>query len=394
MRDYSVYVTLKNLTGEILTDGKSAATHGQWNKFPSSIPANSSFSFTLTNTAWFSSMSGTFSYNIRDAKGQIRTQMHTSQTDPYYGDNQVSYTPPEPGPAALYNHSFRTRVADGDWRDNDVDKNGHPLTVEYTIQYQRKSFRFEVNEITATSNHPIRNSRKELIAGKHTLWKRSNSSIYPDGNRGSFQPNVFAYTFGSRVAETGILDVKVRPLDIELVGAEVILFGTINGQRVIQSDYFFFKNLNEVTVRVHVVTPTTSARPFSLNDDVDWGMELRLSNQGLQRVGEGITRLELYWIATTLHRAFRAYIPVALLRNALRIKATVQAVNFQFYGDMTTMVFADYHKIYDTVLGEMTSCYSTRRGADIYVPFRNRRRGKLRCACPGWEFLARVLSPG
>lgn len=368
MRDFAIYVTLRNKTGESFTDGTSVATHGRWDNFPSSISPNSSSSFELRDIAWFTGSQGTFSYKIRDAERHTRAEMYMSQTNPYIGKNEVSYVPPKP--MALYTCSFRARVGNGGWTDSYVEESGHPVNVEYTIQYQHRPFRFQVNEITATSKHPVRNSRKELIAGKHTLWNRSNPSIYPDGNRGSFQPNVFAYTFSSRVAETGILDVKVQPLDPQLVGAEVILFGTINGQRVIQSDYFFFMNLNEVTVRAHVVIPATSAKPFSLNADVDWGMELRLSNQGLQRVGEGITRLELYWIATTLHLAFRAYIPVAFLRNALRIRATVRVTNFEFYQDMTEMVFADYHKIYDTICGASSFGVSTQGGnflLDFYL---------------------------
>ena len=265
---------------------------------------------------------------------------HIYQTNPLHGDNKVSYTPPKP--EALYNCSFCIHVGDGNWTDNYLAASGHLVTVEYTIQYQHNPFQFEVNEIIATSNHPIHNSCKELIMGKHTLWKRSNPSNYVNGNHGLFQPNIFAYKFGTSFAENGILDVKVWPLDTELIGTEVILLGTIDGQWVIQSDYF--KNLNEVTVQAHVITPTKSVRPFSLNHDVDWGMELRLSNKGLQCVREGITRLELYWIATTLHLAFKAYIPVTFLHNALQSGVTVHAGSniFEFYQDMAARVFTRF----------------------------------------------------
>ncbi|KIL61814.1 hypothetical protein M378DRAFT_13279 [Amanita muscaria Koide BX008] len=187
---------------------------------------------------------------------------------------------------------------------------------ESSLDPKPEPFHFSLISITATSAHPIRNSRQELIVGKHTLWSSLNPSIYPDSTRGSFQPNVFAYQFNSPVPEVGILDVTVKPLDVQLVGAEVLLFGIVEGKRVLQSDYFFFKSMAEVTVQAHVIIPSRSEVPFSWNADIDWGMELKLpSNQGLDRFGPGITRLELYWIATTVHRAFKEFLPVNFLRR-------------------------------------------------------------------------------
>lgn len=160
MRDFAIYVTLRNKTGESFTDGTSVATHGRWDNFPSSISPNSSSSFELRDIAWFTGSQGTFSYKIRDAERHTRAEMYMSQTNPYIGKNEVSYVPPKP--MALYTCSFRARVGNGGWTDSYVEESGHPVNVEYTIQYQHRPFRFQVNEITATSKHPVRNSRKEL----------------------------------------------------------------------------------------------------------------------------------------------------------------------------------------------------------------------------------------
>ncbi|KAG6887169.1 hypothetical protein C0995_000749 [Termitomyces sp. Mi166 len=266
------------------------------------------------------------------------------------------WTPPLP--PALFAVSVSTRIRNQSWQNGTVKPRGHPFEVEYTVDYERKRrFKWQLIEIAASSDHPVRNSRQELIVGQHTLWNHLDPSIYPDETRGSFQPNIFAYDFTSQVAVNGILNVTLRAISPQLIGAAVILFGVRNGTRAIQSDYFIIRNLDNMTVQAHVIDPRRSGKPFSLNADVEWHMELNLSHQPMDRVGEGVTRLELYWIATTLHRAFRPYVPVTFLRAVLPPTAIGKpnATITEFYQNMTKKVFNDYHKRYDTILGESTS---------------------------------------
>jgi hypothetical protein len=71
---------------------------------------------------------------------------------------------------------------------------------------------WQLIKITATSSHPVRNSRGELMPPwEHTLWDQSNPSKYKDDG-GSLQPNVYGYTFGSPVGDIGYVNVTVIPL--------------------------------------------------------------------------------------------------------------------------------------------------------------------------------------
>ena len=70
-----------------------------------------------------------------------------------------------------------------------------PLYVP--LKYFVLQMSWQLIKITATSSHPVRNFRGELIPpGEHTLWDQSDPSKYKDDG-GSLQPNVYGYTFGS-----------------------------------------------------------------------------------------------------------------------------------------------------------------------------------------------------
>ncbi|KAG6811091.1 hypothetical protein H0H92_009017 [Tricholoma furcatifolium] len=358
MGNYGVYVTLKNKTKESLTFNWKSANTGKWVDVPNYIAASKDASFTLEDTAWFSGTEGAFSYKIDGA----RTEVSTYQTDPYAHDNVVVITE-SPLPAALYTLSFRASVNDDKhYKDNRVEPDGHPVYIEYTLDYERKKhYKFQLLKITATSDLPVRNSRDRTIVGPHTLWDPSTSN--KDGNVGSYEPNAFAYDFKSRIPDTGFVSVNLQPMDAELSGAEVILIGSVNNKEVFKSDYFFFKGpYQAVTVTAHLITPLTSDHPISFNDDIDWGVRLRLSDEKLERYGDGVTRLELYWIAKDRHRAFKDYIPVSFLRLVLKgdqVKATAApagpgqrlATFTPWYQQQTNMVFDGYYKHYDVFNG-------------------------------------------
>ncbi|KAG6871061.1 hypothetical protein C0995_008713 [Termitomyces sp. Mi166 len=351
MPDFSVYVAVDNKTNEHFLKGWAHAKDGEWKGFSDVIKPKNYHVFRLKDPLGMKGAEGTFGFQICSSGGIIHGAFATYQEDPYSGDNKISYTPPPP---AVYHMSYHTKVSDKEWKWNTVDPDGHPVYVVYTIEYQRKQhFKWQLIEIAAHSDHPVRNSRQDLITMRHTLWNHKNPSIYPDGSRGSFQPNVFGYEFGSKVAAKSILNVTIKAVDRELVGAQVVLFGVSNGTRVIESDPFFFKDMSNVKVDAHVIHPTSSGNPFSFNADVDWRMELNLTKEPVTRDGTGVTRLELYWIAITLHPAFRAFIPITFLRGVVppTAEVTAPATNSEYYQNMTKRVFNDYHKRFDTVSG-------------------------------------------
>ena len=240
---------------------------------------------------------------------------------------------------------------------------------------------WQLIKITATSSHPVRNSRNELISGEHTLWDQSDPSKYKDDG-GSLQPNVYGYAFNSPVGVIGYVNVTVMPLKRPADVPTVFLVGTINGTEVFKSAQFKF-TAKEV-VRVPVITPKTSAKPFSWNADVVWTMVSIKSGQ-LPCSGPGTTRLELYWIASTVHIAFQPSIPIDFLRKVLGTKPV--ETSSTFYQDMTNKVFKNFNKSYDTFHGTIHPVTHI----DIHFLFATARRITLRRVFLGWELLGSQL---
>jgi len=205
-------------------------------------------------------------------------------------------------------------------------------------------------KITATSAHPVYNSKNVLIPRVgHTLWEESNSN--QDGGRGSLQPNVYAYDFKTNLASIPILEATVEPIKIiDPPSQQVVLFGTIGGNRVFTSRSFRFVGVQTKKVPVFVSIPNVSKNPFSWNAEVVWGMEEGNPPSPVRGVTDYDTILELYWIATTLHTAFQGGIPIEFLRRVLG-RAPSAPVNATFYQDMTRQVFSNFNKRYDTVQG-------------------------------------------
>ncbi|KAK0455273.1 uncharacterized protein EV420DRAFT_1644911 [Desarmillaria tabescens] len=360
MPDFSVYVTIINNTNEALHKDSTHADWGTWLNVPSEIqPLTTSNKFQIKDSTGPAGTEGTFRFLVGNAQETVTTYLSAYQTCPWGAYNN-EFSPGNTNPKAVYTTSFRASVDGGSWTDNRVNTSGHPVTVEFTIDYQKsKRYRFQVVQINARSDHPVRNSRDELIIGDHVLWNRSDPSAWVDGKKGSFQPNVFKYDFVSQVAATSSLTVKIQPLDIELIGAECLIYGMVGNDRVFQSDYFFIKSLNPVDVTTSVINPKTSSKPFVWNADVEWGMELRLSHIGVECVEPKISRLELYWIAQTLHRGFQNRgIPVGFLRNVLKSDqsstsnvAAFNSTSSEWNQQMTQGVFGSMNKIYDTISG-------------------------------------------
>ncbi|KAG6856081.1 hypothetical protein H0H87_007570 [Tephrocybe sp. NHM501043] len=368
MPDYSVYITVNNKTSETLTNGQETHPHSEWVNFPTTIVPNQIISFQLKESfrRWFTGSSGTFSYDIIDQAENNRriTTFESKFQAPFSDPNTVTLSSGTLPP--VYTASYRASVKDKQhWKDNQVDLSGHPVYVEFTLDYARKKrYKFKLMKVTAVSAHPVRNTRtpSALIVGDHVLWDTTNSSDYKDGRYGSYDPNVFAYTLGSSVPDNSSLNVTIRPLSLELSKAEVIVIGTIGGKEVFKSDFFSFEGPNvDVTVSVHVVEPNTSDKPFSINDDVDWGVRLRPASswESLEAEGEYITRLELYWVAKTVHRALASYIPVNFLRLVVKSeyyqpKQSNLAADHSIWNTiMTWEAFYRYSKFYDTNVGEV-----------------------------------------
>ncbi|KAL7626982.1 hypothetical protein AAE478_003757 [Parahypoxylon ruwenzoriense] len=364
MPDYAVHITIINQTSEHFDqdpDGTSANL-GHWVDLPQTIQAHSKAVFQIADDAglWGSDANNAFfvKTNIDD---KSRAQIHTYACCPYLGGSN-KFEPEPIEPKSVYVASFRAKSGSGDWQDNSVPSKGSPVWVEYTIKHQSKRYHFTLVKLAAESDHPIRNSRDELITGFHTLWSSDSASKWADGERGSYAPNVFAYKSGSVVAEHGHIDVTVRALDPELIGAEVIVYGSIDGNRILQTDYFFVKNLNNTVLTAHVVEPASSKKPFNRNADIVWAMELRQSGMGVEAIGPNTTRLELYWICKTTHPAFWNGLPIGFLRSVFsrssahtRVKRddedNLMFTNSDWYKAMTEDVFGAYSKRYDTCNG-------------------------------------------
>lgn len=226
---------------------------------------------------------------------------------------------------------------------------------------------FQLISIYAVSGHPVRNSRKRLITGPHYLWKSDSAPSWPDGNRGSFAPNIFLYTFGRPVKEAGHLEVTVKLLDSKLINHQLILTGSAAGRRILETDYFTFRNTSAgVVLRAYFTDPQRSGLPFDRNTDVSWEIRRRESPERV--VGkDGPTRLELYWLSPRLHPALWNGIPVELLRVAFGASARnldleetenddVDATAVSpWYAQMTRLAFFRCNKQYDTQVGE-SSC--------------------------------------
>jgi len=363
MPDFAVHFTFINKTSEHLDqdpDGTKAIL-GHWVDLPQTIQPNSQAVFQIADDPGFSGSEAENAFFVKtNLDDDERAHIHTYATCPFTHDNEFE---PDPlAPKAVYASSFRARSSDGDWQDNSVPASGHPLYVEYTVDYQSQNYRFTLVKLAATSDHPLRNSRGELITGFHTLWSSDTASEWADGKSGSFAPNIFAYESGSPVASSGHVDVTIQALDLELIGAEVIVLGSVGRKRVFQTDYFFIKSLANRVVTAHVVDPASSRNPFVKKGDVEWSMELRQPTRMVQAVGPSTTRLELYWIGKNLHPAFWNGIPVGFLRSvfdkvtpeddhATRVRRDNEAEH-QWNMLGTDAVFGKYHKRYDTCNGE------------------------------------------
>ncbi|KAL5500829.1 hypothetical protein ACEPAH_9216 [Sanghuangporus vaninii] len=316
MSDDSVYIKIINETDSTLGLKRFDAPCGYWASLPNFIGARSTANAHLKDKVGFYGSEGTFAYYVSPDHTKVENHLFEAyQTCPYGEVNEVQVKQ-KPEPKAVFLTSWRARSGNNDWVDEDVQKGGHPVHVEYTIKYNTKRFKFKIMHIDAYSGHPVRNSRNELIVGNHRLWDREDPSTWVDHDKGSFQPNVFPYDFLFPVPESSLLKVTIRPVDPELIGAEGIIYGIVNGhQKIMQSGFFFIEA--ESNVEVHVITPQNSSIPFSWNANVQWVMELRVPKNGVDCVAPCETRLELYWITKELHRALKPGIPISLLRQAL-----------------------------------------------------------------------------
>ncbi|KAG6871851.1 hypothetical protein C0995_015727 [Termitomyces sp. Mi166 len=347
----SIYVTIENNTNRILKRGIAQTDHrdsGEWIGFPPFIEAQRKVEFTLRENAWFTGTAGAFAYDV----GITRQEKFSAYImDGYTKRNSISVDLPSPSLCIL---TFSGKVDNKNWYPSSVPPSGHPVYVSFTLDYNPDvECRFEMVEISAYSDHPVRNSSNKLITANHILWSPTVPSRYIDKNRGSSEPNIFSHNFKRRIDQNSILSVKVKTLDIELVGTHVALYGKsrLGANRIIESGKFTFKNIDvPTTVLARVTSPTKSEKPFSLNDDITWSLEVLERSKLATCIGEKTTRLELYWIATSLHPAFKAYIPVNFLRNILPAKDKTNASD-EFYQVVTKKVFSDYNKCYDTIAG-------------------------------------------
>jgi hypothetical protein len=262
--------------------------------------------------------------------------------------------------------------------------------------------RFRLTRITATSGHPVRYDPQRIIeAAQHILWEPANTRL--NANNMCLQPTVFAYNFGQPIADQWGLRVTVTVND-DLLNTPVILYGTTqtNGT-VFQSNAVTFTVVNPPPIAVPYTHFTTSNIPFTLRADVTWRMKLAAAlDQEVVREGNGLTRLELYWIAPVIHQAFANGIPIVFLRRRgpeiIRGLPQPQGPQPQgpqphpqaaavFYTETTNRIF-NFGKIYNGAIQVVTQII---RGTDIHFFFVF-RGSKFRYECHWWELSVEQLS--
>ncbi|KAI0164252.1 hypothetical protein GGR52DRAFT_575607 [Hypoxylon sp. FL1284] len=94
----------------------------------------------------------------------------------------------------------------------------------------------------------------------------------------------------------GLLDVTVRPLDPELVGAEVTVHGSVDGIRVLRTENVFVTSMDDVVVPARLIDWARRDGPFGKNVVVAWSMELRQPLRGVIAVEPYETRLDMCWL--------------------------------------------------------------------------------------------------
>ncbi|PPQ96608.1 hypothetical protein CVT26_010740 [Gymnopilus dilepis] len=182
---------------------------------------------------------------------------------------------------------------------------------------------FRVLQITAYSDHPVRNSAGELIFGQHVLWEHDTSYIASGGTLNS-QCIFLRLRLSSR------LNVTIQVVNSDLVSKEYVIVGILNGQRFFESEPQLVNSQEEVVVAVNVVKERVTTQPGSLNGEFTWMMVLKgdESSQEDQYGCDQKTHLELYWTSTFLHEIFLgglSGIHVSFLRHvipSLKLDAT------------------------------------------------------------------------
>jgi len=349
-KDFSVYIKIQNDTDDTLEYPSHTAEWGEWvlSTIPNVIPPRKSAEgIRLIDHAGPSGSEGRLSYLVR-REGDLFSRISTYETCPWGYDNKVTVSAIEP--PALYDIYWRAKSGGHGWQDFSVPRPGHPVWVELTVKYTKKQYRFRLIRIEASSDHPLVNTEGKIIIGKHVLWRPGDVSP-----KGSLQPNAFGYKFGSSVPAASRMTVTIKILDIELLWCEAMLYGTVNGDRVMQSGFFVIKTTQEIPLQVNVTRPNTSAKPFGWNANVVWGMELRQSKNPVVCVHPDTTRLELYWISETLHPALKAGVPVEFLRSVvpeIPIRRFKDLSNLTPWFDfVATVAFGAMQKEYDTNTG-------------------------------------------
>jgi hypothetical protein len=165
--DFSVYITIKNDTDLPLEYPSHTAMWGEWvlSTIPNVIPPHeTAFGIRLIDHSGPSGSEGRLSYLVA-RQGGLYSQLSTYETCPWGYDNKVTVAGIEP--PALYDIYWRAKAGDYGWQDYSVPPAGHPVWVEVTVKYNKKRYRFRLISLQTSSDHPILNTKEEIIIGKH-----------------------------------------------------------------------------------------------------------------------------------------------------------------------------------------------------------------------------------
>lgn len=134
MADFSCYVTFQNNSSYTMTRTGFTADTGHFTQLPpASIAPGTPGDCVIQDSAGAAEGSaGSATYQITDGNSTTGS-VKFSFADPYDGDNAVSAQwVTNEHPQVEWN--YKAETDGGDWQNNSIDRDGHPVYVEFTIK--------------------------------------------------------------------------------------------------------------------------------------------------------------------------------------------------------------------------------------------------------------------
>lgn len=357
--DFSCRLRFQNNTAQDFELGEHKVTDGRWDPPPVGIPKMGVTHVGTTDlrSSWLGS-GGQLHYKLRAFSTHPETSFDTSFGCPTgLADNWVNNGVTPGAPFVL---NYRSKSDEG-WHENSYPKKGHPLTVEYTLDYAPIGTKGYIHYVDAVGRYTLQNTRGEVVNRNSVVWSITTS--FDDGN----------YSLAPMAFTVGDVDNLIRVaivLDGVLATQPFSVAGYLRGQKVFQSETVrpnptgSFGGVPIMPVPVKVVKDTST--PCQLAGDFVWIVTL---NPGSAKEGQyrlpGTTRLELYWTYGLPTQIFTKGVYVCILRDlffGLATNPTREAVVINIARKAFSPGDPAYRKQYDTVHGAPGFMTSSRSG--------------------------------